>query len=777
MPALETLGAWLLTYFVHSTLLIGAVLVACYWIEKRPRVQDTLLKLALVGGMVTATVQMSFGVAPLAGNMSVATAPALAVPAAQPVVTAAKPIATTPATGATSPRIEIVARPRGAAADAAPLVGTVASTPVATSTPAAGGSWLSLLVLAWLVGAAVFSSLLLVSWVRLRRRLRGRRELTDGPLRFMLDNLLREAGVRGTVRLTASADIEVPIAIGVVRREICVPERALSELSYEHQQSLLAHETAHLVRRDPQWRLFGSIVQGALFIQPLNRLINRRMHAASEHLCDDWAITRTERPLALAKCLTVVARWVTNPHHTKAVPAMASHRSGLGRRVRRLVEPEKGAATALPRWSLAGLGALLALIVIAAPGASNASDSVAPKVVVELADSAAPIEGEADLPGTPAHPDAMRVGGPSAPIAAHPAGAYPDDMADAVRVYAYSWGGDDDEIREALEAYGIDLDDVLSPEELAELEKLAEELGDVIGAEDLEELEKLAEELEGAFGPGGDFDFDDFNDFDFDDFNDFDFDDFNDFDFDDFQVHPFGGDDIVIFDGDLADLEDMFDGDIDIRGLQELLEGNIDADIDIDIDIRIDGKPLDDYIDIFIEDMPQDIDSIIELYEELHGANGEKVKELAEKHAKRAQKLAKKHAKRAKKLAEKHAKHAKKHAKKHAERAKKHAKRVKKHAKEHAERAKERAKRAKERAKKAKQRAKKKKAKKKKAKKKSKHDHGATHDGGHSHAKPIDAIIADEIRAFGAVTPENAEELERLIEEIVSESLEDSDMY
>ena len=724
MSSVEILGAWLLTYFVHSTLLIGTALTACYLMDKRPRMQDTLLKLALVGGLITATVQVGLGVAPLAGNVSVAAAPSVGVQPSHTsdasATTAAKPVATAPVTSTANPRVEIVARPRPGApatthAPASAPIALAAEATESASTAPSGGSWIALVVIAWLAGVAVFAGLLLVSWVRLRRRLSGRRELADGPLRYMLDNLLRDAEIRRRVRLTACADLEVPIAIGVFRREICVPERALTELSHEHHQSLLAHETAHLVRYDPQWRLFGSVVQGALFIQPLNRLVNRRLHAASEHLCDDWAITFTDRPLALAKCLTVVARWIANPGHTHPVPAMASHRSGLGRRVRRLVEREPGANNALPRWSLAAFAAALALIVIAAPGASSASDGISAgddDDAVELADVEVPTEGEA-TEAPPSRTNAAPQDRHGPPVAAHPAGAYPDDLEDAVKAYAYSWSSDvEDDIRDALAAHGIDLDDVLSPEDLAQ-------------------LEELAKELEGTFGPGGSFDLDDFDlsgldfgDFDMKDFdmndldmndldmNDFDIDmsdfdledfDMSDFDLEDLQnLNPF--DDVVIFDGALSDLEHLLDGDFDIKDLEKLFDGAMDADIDVDIDIRIDGKPLEEYIDIYVDTLSKQLDGKIKIGKaKQKGAEAKRGAEKLKKRAAQAKKLAKKYAAKAKQRAKKHAAKAKKLAEKAEQLGKKRASRgdqaERERDRESAEREVERAKREVERAK------------------------------------------------------------------------------
>ena len=64
---IAAIGAWLLTYLVHSTLLIAvAALVSTRVTSNGWR--DTLWKVALVGGIVTTTVQMALGLEPVAGQ-------------------------------------------------------------------------------------------------------------------------------------------------------------------------------------------------------------------------------------------------------------------------------------------------------------------------------------------------------------------------------------------------------------------------------------------------------------------------------------------------------------------------------------------------------------------------------------------------------------------------------------------------------------------------------------------------------------------------------------
>src|SRR6185295_2074631 len=113
-------------------------------------------------------------------------------------------------------------------------------------------------------------------------RLGDRRAVPDGKVVDVLTELARDAGLRRTPRLTSTSQISSPVALGI--GEICVPDTALTDLDLEQQRSLLAHELAHLARRDPVWLVAGSLIERVFWIQPLNRIANREIATSAEFL-------------------------------------------------------------------------------------------------------------------------------------------------------------------------------------------------------------------------------------------------------------------------------------------------------------------------------------------------------------------------------------------------------------------------------------------------------------------------------------------------------------
>lgn len=339
MTAADVL-AWLLTYALHSTLLLGVVwLLTSRGPVRSHHLRDLFWKAALVGGIVTATAQSAL--------RQVSWGEALALPAARPAVVvphAGLPMAM-PLTGDRS----------GSRSDKAP---TGAGIPLAT-----------LVLLSW-AGAAGLALLALAgAHLRLARRLGHRETVSDAAINVVLQQLRTEAGVRRTVRLTRSGGLTSPVALG--RGEICLPNAVLTDLDPAQQRSVLAHELAHLTRNDPLWLTAACLIERAFIFQPLNRLARRRMQESAEYLCDDWAVRRTGSGLTMAKSLMKVAEWIQSEPSPVPLAGMAENPSQLVARVKRLVEHRGGAETRRI-WPVPMALALLVLTAAAVPGVSAA---------------------------------------------------------------------------------------------------------------------------------------------------------------------------------------------------------------------------------------------------------------------------------------------------------------------------------------------------------------------------------------------------------------------
>jgi len=335
-----TVFAWLLTYLIHSTVLLGAAWVVTRRNRLQPAAADLLWKVALIAPLITGTLQSRLELR----TPAVVSLPATASGAVQPSIP----------TQSQTPILEMSDK------------GGVASP---TTERTAAGSRLptltTLAVLLWAVVALGTSLYYVARRLILVGRLADRRALAGGPLSAMLTELKREVGLNRPVRLTMARTISSPVALGVT--EICVPELALSDLTPDQQRSMLAHELAHLARHDSLWLAGASLIERFFFFQPLNRLARRELETSAEFLSDEWAMRKTRSAVALAKCLATVAEWMQASPLGVPVAGLAERRSLLVSRISRLLEVKLPSAPASRRgWMLAaGLG--VAVTIAAAP--------------------------------------------------------------------------------------------------------------------------------------------------------------------------------------------------------------------------------------------------------------------------------------------------------------------------------------------------------------------------------------------------------------------------
>jgi Zn-dependent protease with chaperone function len=376
----DLLTTWLLTYAVHGALFgaLAAVAERTGWGAAASR-RDAFWKLALVGGIVTSTVFVAAGSAPA-----------------------------------------------GAAVHLSPQ-GVIA--PALTDD---GVFWLAT---GWMAITAILTLRTAHAW-RMGVRYAGRRRVVrTGRATVLLQEILGPAANR--VTLSCSRTLRVPVAFA---REICVPVRALRELPDDELRALLAHEAAHVVRRDAVWLMIAAAVRAVGWWQPLNLVAAARLRLAMELCCDERAAAEPRERAALARCLVKVAEWNVRPLNddSAVVATMASRGSALRRRLESLlddaprrrerhpVDPWLAVATvALPLVCVAPVVTIARLSRVPAAAIQLVRHAPAPEVTEAPAARGVPFARVAD-----ARPLDSARGRPRARTSTAAAGAPPDAPAD-----------------------------------------------------------------------------------------------------------------------------------------------------------------------------------------------------------------------------------------------------------------------------------------------------------------------------------------------------------
>lgn len=326
------LVAWGLTYGLHSTLfIVGAWLV--HRCSKNDALKLAIWQFALVGGVLTTSIAL------VSGELSEY------LPA-----------------NATFLPSDATVTPDMTAIDAVLAVNEVSVYSTDIIEPDVLTQWVPWVGMGWLLLSAIGAFQLVRGYTRLFGFLREREPIDDTTVLTIADTLGKQAALRRSLVLSVSDAIASPLVLP--SGEICLPRRVLSDLTFAQQQSVLAHEVAHIVYKDHVWRVVSQCVCILVPFQILNWYVDRHIRELSEYRADQWAMRKVASPLPLVQSLVQVAEWATERTTTSLVTAMSVHRSSLHERVQRLLEPTPLYTVPRKRVGITILAAITAIVAI-----------------------------------------------------------------------------------------------------------------------------------------------------------------------------------------------------------------------------------------------------------------------------------------------------------------------------------------------------------------------------------------------------------------------------
>ena len=115
------------------------------------------------------------------------------------------------------------------------------------------------------------------------------RALTDGPAFEVLQRLVTQWSMSVAPTLRLAEDVVAPKVVGILRSTILLPTSALSGLTPDQLEMILAHESAHVSRHDMWANLLQRVAEAILFFNPALWFLSRRISALREYCCDEMA--------------------------------------------------------------------------------------------------------------------------------------------------------------------------------------------------------------------------------------------------------------------------------------------------------------------------------------------------------------------------------------------------------------------------------------------------------------------------------------------------------
>jgi beta-lactamase regulating signal transducer with metallopeptidase domain len=176
---------------------------------------------------------------------------------------------------------------------------------------------------AWLLGVAIFAGRLSGGAIGV---LRLRQKLIPLPLDLAsnVERLGRRLQIDALPLVFLSRRVTEAMAVGVVRPLVLIPAAWVTEMPLEMLEAVIAHELAHLRRRDLWVNLLQRVAEAALFYHPAIWWLSRRLRQERELCADALAVAATGRRLEYAEALEQVARW----RQADVGPALAAFMRG-----------------------------------------------------------------------------------------------------------------------------------------------------------------------------------------------------------------------------------------------------------------------------------------------------------------------------------------------------------------------------------------------------------------------------------------------------------------
>ncbi len=216
--------------------------------------------------------------------------------------------------------------------------------------------------------------------VRLSLLRRGAEPLRlSGEAALSLERWLKRMGIAGPVMVVSSKEVFAPVTMGLVHSRVMLPAGMMTRMPQADLETALAHELAHIRRKDFLKNLVYEIAALPVSFHPCLWITRQRMTETREMVCDEMAagiaggVEYAQSLLRLA-ALLLQGRPVRVPHAIGVFDA-----NTLERRLMKLTEKKK---------QMGRLRASVAVAACVALGVATATSAVALRVGVDSQASA-----------------------------------------------------------------------------------------------------------------------------------------------------------------------------------------------------------------------------------------------------------------------------------------------------------------------------------------------------------------------------------------------------
>ncbi len=158
----------------------------------------------------------------------------------------------------------------------------------------------------WLAGVMLYIARVGREWSRAQQLQRLDLDDAGEPIQSVVAELRSRLSLRASVDVHRSRRATVPMVLGWLRPVILLPTSTAASLAPRQLRAVLAHELAHVRRRDYLANLIQMAAETVLFHHPAAHWISRRIRTEREYCCDDVAVSVGADPADYARALAAL---------------------------------------------------------------------------------------------------------------------------------------------------------------------------------------------------------------------------------------------------------------------------------------------------------------------------------------------------------------------------------------------------------------------------------------------------------------------------------------
>lgn len=202
---------------------------------------------------------------------------------------------------------------------------------------AVSGRWPALIVCAWAAGAVLGFLWLGVRAIAGRRMLR-RCAAADGSWADILDEVCAKLRLCSRPKIFESPDIDAAVTVGAINPSIVVPAGS-SSWPQAQRVCIMAHEVAHIERRDGIVELLAVVATGVYWFNPFVWAAARSLRIERERDCDDAVLGAGAKPSEYASFLLDLAAAMSARREPAWRLSTISQGSNLKERIMSILDP------------------------------------------------------------------------------------------------------------------------------------------------------------------------------------------------------------------------------------------------------------------------------------------------------------------------------------------------------------------------------------------------------------------------------------------------------